>query len=48
MDNIFQKLYHYTQNDSVKSFIQPKSKLTHILWSLKFAKLLAILLVIID
>ena len=36
MDEVFQKLYHYSQDEGVKSKITPTpaAKLKHLLWSL--------------
>lgn len=31
MNEVFQKLFHYTQDESIKTLITPKAKLTHVL-----------------
>lgn len=31
MEEIYQKLFHYTQNEDLKEFITPKAKLSHLL-----------------
>lgn len=33
MQNLFQKLYHYTKEEDIKKVVTPKEKLSHLLWS---------------
>lgn len=32
MDEVFQKLYHYSQDEEIKTKIKPNPKLKHLLW----------------